>query len=444
MSQWSPKSWVGLPIQQQPEYSNHAAVQRALEMVRSLPPLVHPGEVDRLRSRLAAAGRGEAFLLQGGDCAERFVDCSQKPVENKLKILLQMSVVLAWGARMPVIRVGRMAGQFAKPRSRPTEMIDGREVFTYRGDHVNGFDPAERVPDPRRLVQAWFRSSATLNYVRALLDGGFADLREADHWQLDFVRDGAQRAQYADMVARIMDAVDFMDAIGVDAQDALHSVDFYTSHEGLLLAYESANTALVGDDWYNLGAHMIWIGDRTRQLDGAHVEYFRGIKNPIGVKVGPTMQPLELVDLVQVLNPDNEAGRITLIGRFGNAKVAEHLPELVDVVLRNDLRVTWSHDPMHGNTRSTDSGLKTRDFDSILGELEQAFNVHADAGSILGGVHFEMTGDNVTECVGGSQGLTDADLTRSYETFCDPRLNYSQSLEVAFLVARLLADRSSR
>ena len=380
-------------------------------------------------------------MLQGGDCAERFADCAEQPIENKLKILLQMSLVLTWGARIPVIRVGRIAGQYAKPRSRPTEIVNGVEIHSYRGDHVNGHDPADRVPDPARMVQAYFRSSATLNYVRALLDGGFADLHRPHHWDLGFVRSNERRADYEQMLARILDSVDFMRATGVQGRDALSTVDFYSSHEGLLLAYEEAQTTKVGDAYYNLGAHMLWIGDRTRQLGGAHVEYFSGLANPIGVKVGPSMEPDELVELLEALDAERTPGRITLITRYGADRVSELLPKHIAAVQKSGRFVTWSSDPMHGNTESTESGLKTRSVDRILKELSEVFAVHDRMGSRLGGVHFELTGDNVTECIGGPEELSEADLSTAYETFCDPRLNYAQSLELAFLLARRLHRR---
>ena len=439
---WTSRSWRGLPIQQQPVYDDPAEVEAALSCVRSLPPLVHHGEVDRLRARLAEAGEGKRFLLQGGDCAERFIDCAKEPIEAKLKILLQMSVVLTWGGHTPVVRVARMAGQFAKPRSRPTEVIEGYgEVACYRGDHVNGFDPGDRRPDPQRMVRAYTHSAATLNYVRALIDGGFADLHAAEHWDLGFLSDQVHRAEYEGMLGRIRESIAFMEACGAGAVAALRSVDFFTSHEGLLLPYEEANTFAVGERHYNLGAHLLWIGDRTRQLDGAHVEYFRGIANPVGVKCGPSLDADELVELCRVLNPQNERGRITLITRYGAPRVAEKLPLHVEAVQRAGLSVTWSCDPMHGNTRSTTEGLKTRDFDTILAELSGAFDTHERMGTVLGGVHFELTGEDVTECTGGPQDLQDVQLSRAYETFCDPRLNAAQSLHVAFRIARRLESR---
>ncbi len=408
-----------------------------------MPPLVHHGEVDTLRTHLAQAANGEAFLLQGGDCAEQFSDCRKSTVESKLKILLQMSLVLTWGARIPVIRMGRMAGQYAKPRSKDTETIDGLELPSYRGDNINSSAPKadERAADPQRLLQAYFHSAATLNYTRALVDGGFADLHHPQHWDLGFVRSSTNRAEYEDIVSRIRDAIDFVESTGVRSTTSLKMVELFCSHEGLLLDYEEAMTKKVAEKWYNLGAHSLWIGDRTRQLDGAHVEYFRGLENPIGIKAGPSMNPSELVELITRLEPANQPGRITIITRLGADIVAESLPPLIKAVSEAGRVVTWVCDPMHGNTISTSEGLKTRDYDAVLSELEEAFKTHATCGSHLGGVHFEMTGEDVTECTGGPQELSVADLSRSYETHCDPRLNYSQSLELALRIAQRLQKR---
>ena len=434
-SPWNPHSWKERPIRQQPRYADAQAVASALDRVRNLPPLVSAGEVMNLRASLARAARGEAFLLQGGDCAERFVDCSRGPIEAKLKILLQMSLVLTWGARIPVIRVARIAGQYAKPRSSDTEIVEGTEFPSYRGDHVNSHTLDGRDPDPSRLVDAYFHSAATLNYIRALIDGGFADLRHPRHWDLGFVRSSSRRAQYEDVVNRILDALNFVEGVGVSADSALSSIDFYSSHEGLLLPYESAQTSEEADGWFNLGAHMLWVGHRTRHIDEAHVEYFRGIENPIGVKVGPGLEPDQLLALLERLEPENRPGRVTLITRFGADAVGEHLPPLVRALRAEGREVVWSCDPMHGNTVSTHSGRKTRDVSAVLRELSQALAVHRAEGSHLGGVHFELTGDNVTECIGGPEELTEADLERHYESFCDPRLNYAQSLELAFQLA---------
>jgi 3-deoxy-7-phosphoheptulonate synthase len=442
---WTPQSWRSRPIQQQPDYANAAEAEAALNRVRALPPLVAAGEVNALREQLAAVSRGERFLLQGGDCAERFEDCRLESIETKLKILLQMSLVLTWGARIPVVRVGRMAGQYAKPRSSSTEVVDGVQMHTYRGDHVNDIRPTvqARTPDPQRLVSAYFHSAATLNYARALLDGGFADLHHPDHWDLGFVRSTQRRADYSGMLDRILDAIDFLETTGVQDNAAWRTVDLFSSHEGLLLAYEEAHTVQVDGRWYDLSAHMLWIGDRTRQLDGAHVEFFRGIENPIGIKVGPSMAPDELVTLIRTIEPTNRPGRATLITRLGADHAAQDLPPLVQAVKAAGLHVVWSCDPMHGNTIKTSSGLKTRNVDSILAELRQTFEVHAQSKTHLGGVHFELTGNAVTECTGGPEELSEQDLPMNYETYCDPRLNYAQSLEMAFLIARRLQNLRS-
>jgi 3-deoxy-7-phosphoheptulonate synthase len=441
-NEWAPNSWRSRPIRQQPVYRSPEAVERALATVRALPPLVSEGEVLALRAGLASVSRGEAFLLQGGDCAERFIDCNARAIEAKLKILLQMSLVLTWGARMPIVRVGRMAGQYAKPRSKDVETIDGVELQSYRGDHVNGIDarPEEREPDPDRMVQAYFRSAATLNYARALVDGGFADIHRLHDWDLGFVRSPVKRAQYEDLFRRIEDALAFIQATGSGAP-SLRRVDLYTSHEGLLLPYEEAQTVCIDGRWFNLGAHMLWIGDRTRQIDGAHVEYFRGIENPIGIKVGPTSTVSDLLALLRVIEPENRPGRVTIISRMGASKVASHLPAMVEAVRECGAKVVWTCDPMHGNTVQTDSGYKTRSFEDVLEEVRRTFDCLERSGAHLGGVHLELTGEDVTECTGGAQELSEADLSRNYATFCDPRLNYGQSLEVALLMAARLVSR---
>ena len=437
---WSHDSWRTKPIKQQPRYPDARALQAALNCVRALPPLVNQGEVETLRTHLAKAAQGETFLLHGGDCAERFADCNKDAIEAKLKILLQMSLVLTWGGRIPVIRMGRMAGQYAKPRSKDTEMVDGIELPSYRGDNVNAIEPDAkmRLADPQRLIQAYSHSAATLNYARALVDGGFADLHHPQHWDLGFVRSTTNRKKYENIVDRLRDAIDFVESTGVRGTATLKTVELFCSHEGLLLDYEEAFTELTKGNWYNLGAHFLWIGERTRQLNGAHVEYFRGIENPIGVKAGPAIDPEELVKLITTLEPENRPGRITVITRLGAEKVTELLPPLINAVSKAGRIVTWVCDPMHGNTVSTDMGLKTRDYDSVLAELEGAFAAHQTAGSHLGGVHFELTGEDVTECTGGPQELSVADLSRSYETHCDPRLNYGQSLEMALRIAERL------
>jgi 3-deoxy-7-phosphoheptulonate synthase len=440
---WTPESWRARPIKQQPQYDNLPLLNEVLGEVRKLPPLIFAGEVDRLKQYLAAAGRGEVFVLQGGDCAERFQDCNKEAITSKLKILLQMSVVLCYGLRKPVVRIGRMAGQYAKPRSQDTEIVDGQEIPVYRGDIINSFEAnlEARKPDPRRIKRAYLLAASTLNYVRALTKGGFADLHQPQNWDLTFVNKVPQRTDYERIVKSIRDAIVFMEALG-NREESLRSVEFYTSHEGLLLPLEEALTHFVAEQnrFYNLGAHMLWIGDRTRQLDGAHIEYFRGIANPIGLKVGPTSDPKEIIEICRTLNPRNEEGKITLISRYGEGKVHKHLPSLIQAVRKADLPVVWSVDPMHGNGIKTEGGIKTRDFDAILAEVQESFEVHKKEGSALGGIHFELTGQDVTECIGGAAGITADQLDLNYETYCDPRLNYSQSLEMAFLISRMLGQ----
>lgn len=444
---WSPHSWRARPIKQQPQYERVAELEQVLGTIRTYPPLVFVGEVDNLKKQLADAAAGKRFLLQGGDCAERFQDCTPEAITSKIKILLQMSVVLCYGARQPVVRVGRIAGQYAKPRSADTEVIAGRELPVFRGDNINSFeaDPDGRKPDPKRLLQSYHTASMTLNYVRAMITGGFANLHHPDTWNLGFFTKSANRERYERVVANIQDAVAFMGSIGGLREDAMGSIDFFTSHEGLLLGLEEALTRFVPQrgKHYNLGAHMLWIGDRTRDIGGAHVEYFRGIGNPIGVKWGPSADPQEMTELFKALNPENEPGRITVITRFGADKVETGLAKALAAVRRAGLNVLWSADPMHGNVIKTKANIKTRDFDAILAELRKSFEVHRASGSRLGGVHFEMTGEDVTECTGGSEGILEEDLVRQYETFCDPRLNYSQSLEMAFVISTILQAQGS-
>jgi 3-deoxy-7-phosphoheptulonate synthase len=443
---WSLESWREFPARQQPVYPDPDALGRDLEKVRNYPPIVAPGETEGLKQRLAEAARGRAFVLQGGNCAERFLDCNAESIANQLKILLQMSVILTYGARRPVIRVGRIAGQYAKPRSQDSEVIDGVTVPTYRGDAVNAIEPElrGRTPDPSRLLSCYFHSVATLNHVRALIESGFADLRRPNNWNLQSMQRGRNWDEYRVVVDRILDAIHFMESFGGVRTEALGKADFFTSHEGLLLGYEEALTRRdpVSDRWYNTGTHMPWIGVRTRQLDGAHVEYFRGIANPIGIKVDAKSTPKELLDLLEVLNPADEEGKITFITRMGAHRVEEALAPLVQAVVKSGHPVGWSCDPMHGNTVTLANGRKTRDFSVILDELTRTFRIHREQGSRLCGVHFELTPDDVTECVGGSTVVTNEDLERRYETYCDPRLNDSQSLEMAFLIARLMQDKA--
>ena len=439
---WNPDSWQARAAQQQVQYPDPTALAKVVDEMRRLPPLVTSWEVESLREQLARAARGEAFLLQGGDCAESFDDCRPDAIAAKLKILMQMSLVLVHGTRRPVIRVGRIAGQYAKPRSADTETKGGVTLPSYRGDIVNreAFTESDRTPDPVLMLRGYERAALTLNFVRALADGGFADLHHPEYWDISFA-DGAHHAlEYRRIVDQIRESISFVTAItGMDSA-LLKRVDFFTSHEGLALLYEAAQTRAVPrrPGFYNLSTHMPWIGMRTAQLDGAHVEFHRGIQNPLGIKIGPAMTAEWLTELLGALDPERVPGRITLIARMGAGKVGEHLPRLVEAVKKMGRRPLWVCDPMHGNTESTPQGYKTRRFDKILAELEESFAVHESLGSSLGGVHFEMTGEDVTECVGGARGLVEADLERAYRTRVDPRLNYEQALELALLVARHL------
>jgi 3-deoxy-7-phosphoheptulonate synthase len=442
MPPWSPDSWRSKPATQQVDYGSETAVTLAVGQLRSLPPLVTSWEVESLKGQLAEASRGKRFLLQGGDCAEQFDDCTAETITNKLKILLQMSLVLVQGSGKPVIRVGRFAGQYAKPRSDDKETRNGATLPSYRGDLVNraGFTEAERTPNPKLLLRAYERSALTLNFIRSLVKGGFADLHHPEYWDLDFARHSPLAGEYHAMAHRVVEALQFMENVGGVRAGETGWVDFFTSHEGLHLVYEGAQTrqAPRREGWYNLATHFPWIGMRTADPAGAHVEYFRGIANPIGVKIGPEMTPDGLVRLVDILHPDDEPGRLTLIHRFGHARIGDCLPRLIEAVRAAGKTVLWCCDPMHGNTRHTTEGVKTRHFDDILRELEQAFSIHRACGSNLGGVHFELTGDDVTECLGGARNLSDSDLKRAYRSEVDPRLNYEQSLEMAMLMARML------
>ena len=481
---WSVNSWRSKPAKQQVDYEDKACFAKTVKTIQQLPPLISKGEVTELRRQLAEVAAGKRFLLQGGDCAERFMDCNSSAIEQKLKIMLQMSLVLTWGARMPTVRVARMAGQYAKPRSSPTEIIEGKQYFSFRGDNINGFELKDRKPDPERLLQGYFHSASTLNYARALIKDGFADVRAAKHWNLGFVKSSENRAKYEKMVRSIREASEFVEVCGLSDLDRLKTVDLFVCHEALHLDYEEAMTRQIGtqetpvpatvaasssfsssssssssttaappqqkQSFMNLGAHFIWIGDRTRQLDHAHVEYMRGVENPIGLKVGPTTKPDELVEIIETLCPDirNQPGKVTLITRFGANKVVALLPPLIKVVQEAGLqgKVIWCCDAMHGNTRSVMVGegtpeqkkYKTRSFDDVLGELRSTFEVHLNCGSRLGGTHLEMTGESVTECTGGPEELSSEDLPMRYTSYCDPRLNYAQSLEIAFMVAEYI------
>ncbi len=448
MEGWEPSSWTRAPARQQPHYPDADALQSALKQLAELPPLVTSWEVESLKQQLGEAADGQRFLLQGGACAESFDHCRPGVIANKLKILLQMSLVMVYGLRRRIIRVGRFAGQYAKPRSDDLETRNGVSLPSYRGDLVNrpAFNESDRRPDPELLLRGYEHAALTLNFIRSLVGGGFADLHHPEYWDLEFVNHSPRAREYQNMVQAIGESLRFMETLAGTQFGEITRVDFYTSHEGLHLPYEQAQTRTVPhrDGWYDLSTHMPWIGMRTSEVDGAHVEYFRGIRNPIGIKIGPSMTPDWLRDLVNVLHPDDEPGRLTLIHRFGHERVAECLPPLIAAVHQTGRKVVWCCDPMHGNTETTDSGYKTRRFENILSELEQAFDVHTAEGSFLGGVHFELSGDNVTECVGGARGLTEVDLSRAYESAVDPRLNYEQALEMALLIARRMAKQNGR
>ena len=438
-SAWSPASWREKPALQIPNYPDQQALDATLDQLHRFPPLVTSWEIETLKTQLAEVALGQRFLLQGGDCAERLDECDPDVITGKLKILLQMSLILVHGSRKRVTRVGRFAGQYAKPRSSDTETRDGVTLPSYRGDIVNrpGFSSDDRIPDPRLLVEGYRNAALTLNFIRSLIDGGFADLHHPEYWHLDFVRHSDESGRYEKIVKDIAESIGFLEAISGRQMGELNRVEFFTSHEGLHLYYEQAQTRHVPrrTGWYNLSTHFPWIGNRTRQLGGAHIEYFRGIENPVGVKIGADIAADDLLRLVEHLNPNNVPGRLTLIHRFGSDSISKHLPALVRKIQQSGQVVVWCCDPMHGNTETVEGGIKTRDFNRILNELESAFEIHAAEGSYLGGVHFELTGENVTECMGGASGITAKDLARDYRSQVDPRLNYEQALEMAMLIA---------
>jgi len=447
---WTPACWREHSARQLPEYPDAASLRSVEERLRECPPLVFAGEARNLTAALAGVAAGRGFLLQGGDCAESFAEFRADNIRDTFRVLLQMAVVLTFGAACPVVKVGRLAGQFAKPRSAPVERQDGLDLPAYRGDIVNGidFDEAVRTPDPQRMLRAYAQSAATLNLLRAFAQGGYADLHRVHRWTLDYLVDSPQVARYQAFADRISECLDFMHACGIDSASApaLRQTDFYTSHEALLLPYEEALTRVdsTSGDWYDTSAHMLWIGERTREADGAHVAFLSGVANPVGVKIGPQASGDEVLRLIDRLNPDDTPGRLTLIARMGAGQVRERLPALVRAVRREGRTVVWSCDPMHGNTVKSASGYKTRDFDRILDEVRGFFEVHAAEGTHAGGVHVEMTGRNVTECVGGAHALTEAELGDRYHTHCDPRLNANQSLELAFQIAEMLrAERAA-
>ncbi len=443
---WAPRSWRGKPIQQVPDYPDLDALAAVERRLASFPPLVFAGEARKLKKHLAQVCAGEAFLLQGGDCAESFAEHGADNIRDFFRVFLQMSVVTTFAAALPVVKVGRVAGQFAKPRSAPTETIGGVTLPSYRGDIVNdiAFTPEARIPDPVRQLDAYRQSAATLNLLRAFATGGYANLENAHRWMLGFIHDSPQAHRYGELADRISQTMGFMRAIGLDPEShpELRATEFYTSHEALLLGFEEALTRIdsTTGDPYATSGHMIWIGDRTRQPDHAHIEYARGVKNPLGLKCGPSLKPDELMRLIDILNPGNEPGRLTLICRFGADKVGESLPPLLRAVTREGRHVVWSCDPMHGNTIKASSGFKTRPFEKIMGEIQAFFAVNRAEGTYAGGIHLEMTGRDVTECTGGARALSDIDLGDRYHTYCDPRLNAEQAIEVAFLVAELLKE----
>ena len=436
---WSPTSWQSKPARQMPTYRDQEALERTLAQLSRLPPIVVSWEVEQLKQQLAEAQQGRRFLLQGGDCAESFSDCQSEQIAKKLKILLQMSLVLLHGLKVPVIRVGRFAGQYAKPRSAELETRDGVTLPSYRGDVINrpAFTVEDREPDPELMLRGYERAALTLNFIRALVDGGFADLHHPEYWDLGFVEHSPLREAYQRIAGSIADSLDFFEALSGGPIHEASQVRFYASHEALLLHYEQAQTRYIPRQgrWYNLATHLPWIGLRTAQTDGAHVEYFRGLSNPVAVKVGASMDADWLAGLVEILNPLDEPGRLTFIHRLGAKEIDAGLPRMIEAVRATGKSVLWVCDPMHGNTESTASGVKTRRFDNILAELQSAFRIHDEMGSVLGGVHFELTGDDVTECTGGARGLADVDLARAYRSTVDPRLNYEQALEMAMIIA---------
>ena len=446
---WSKDSWRNKPVVQVPEYDDQKALEKVEKRLSSYPPLVFAGEARRLKEHLAKVCRGEAFLLQGGDCAESFAEHNPDNIRDTFRVILQMAIVLTFGAGCPVIKVGRIAGQFAKPRSAPLEKQGEIELPSYRGDIINNIEFVEdlRIPDPERQIMAYRQSASTLNLLRAFAQGGYANLDHVHKWNMGFVKESKQGEQYEQVANRISEALDFMDAVGINSNTTpeLRSVDFYTSHESLLLGYEECLTRVdsTSGDWYDTSAHMLWIGDRTRQPDGAHIEFVRGIKNPIGMKCGPSLDSDELLKLIDLINPSNEEGRLTLITRYGADNLNDHLPKLIRAVEKEGKKVVWSCDPMHGNTIKASNGYKTRPLDSILTEVKQFIDIHESEGTYAGGVHIEMTGQNVTECLGGTQKISEEDLTDRYHTHCDPRLNANQALDLSFLISERLKELRS-
>jgi 3-deoxy-7-phosphoheptulonate synthase len=442
MLDWSLNSWQQYSYLQAATYADQEQLNKIVEQLSTLPPLITSGEVKRLKHEIARAGRGETFILQGGDCAESFNDCRSEVISNKLKILLQMSLILLYGLHKPIIRIGRIAGQYAKPRSSDFETINGITLPSYRGDIVNSpeFSPSAREPNSKLLLQAYSCSAMTLNYIRALLEGGFADLHHPQLWDLSFVEHSPQKNEYQNIVKSIEEALEFLEAINGIRTSNLSKVDFYTSHEALHLHYEQALTRKIENKWYNLSTHLPWVGMRTAQIDSAHLEFFRGVENPLGIKIGPKATPEWLTEVLHKMNPQREEGKLLLFTRLGAQQIESLLPPLISAVQKTKIPVTWSCDPMHGNTETTADGTKTRHFDNILYELKSAVEIHRSMNSYLGGVHFELTGDKVTECIGGARGLDADDLKEAYHSLVDPRLNYEQSLEMAIQLSRQFKD----
>ena len=444
-TQWSPSSWRSKTAKHQPIYKDEAQLNDSLDKIKKFPPLVFAGEARSLKSKLAKVSNGKAFLLQGGDCAESFADFHPDNIKNTFKVILQMAVVLTFGASCPIVKVGRIAGQFAKPRSSDKETINGVELESYKGDIINGinFTKVDRSPDPARLIQAYNQSASTLNLLRAFSQGGYANLNKIHQWNLNFVEE-EKANKFSEIADRIDECLAFMKACGINDNNVrqINETEFFTSHEALLLEYEEALTRIdsTSGKWYDVSAHMLWVGDRTRQLDGAHIEFVRGIENPIGIKIGPTTDENELVKILDYVNPDNEGGKITLICRMGADKIDNHLPKIVKKIKSEGRVVIWACDPMHGNTIKSNTGYKTRPVSNIFSEIQKFFAIHRSLGSYPGGIHLEMTGSDVTECMGGLQQITDEDLKNRYHTFCDPRLNASQSIEIAFLISEYLKD----
>jgi 3-deoxy-7-phosphoheptulonate synthase len=447
---WKPNSWKNKPAKHLPNYSNAEKLKAVTDTLSSYPPLVFAGESRNLLKQLGEVSKGKAFLLQGGDCAESFSDFNPNNIRDSFKVILQMAVVLTFGASCPVVKVGRIAGQFAKPRSQDTEIIDNVELESYKGDIINGIDFNEksRTADPQRLIQAYNQSASSLNLLRAFAQGGFANLKQIHQWNLNFADDNIYKKKFEDMASRINECISFMEACGINDQNVrqMNETDFYTSHEALLLPYEEALTRIdsTTGQWYDVSAHMLWVGDRTRQIDGAHIEFVRGIQNPIGLKVGPTTDINELIKIIEIINPENIAGRVTLICRMGADKISSILPNIIKQIKKTKYNIVWACDPMHGNTIKASSGYKTRPLVNIISEIQQFFMIHRDEGTYPGGIHLEMTGQDVTECIGGIKEITENDLKSRYHTYCDPRLNASQSLELAFLLSDFLKDERIR